>query len=177
MSLLFEQIMESFNSDKLMPQRWGWKEPNTHIILAQLLEFFPELKYIHIIRNGLDMAYSSNQNQPKLWGNEYLNKPYEVGPAFSLSYWCEVHKNIIDMKKRFHDNIHLIYFENLCSDPLFEIGKMLDFCQIYYDNNTLLSLAQKVISPQSMGRFRQFGTEHFDKQDVRFVEELGFSIT
>ena len=48
--------------------RWGWKEPNTHVILERMLNSFPQLKYIHVMRNGLDMAYSSNQQQLLLWG-------------------------------------------------------------------------------------------------------------
>jgi hypothetical protein len=46
---------------------WGWKEPNTYIILEKLNEYYPNMKYIHLIRNGLDMAFSENQNQVKLW--------------------------------------------------------------------------------------------------------------
>jgi hypothetical protein len=42
---------------------WGWKEPNSHIILDCLASRLENMKYIHVIRNGLDMAYSSNQNQ------------------------------------------------------------------------------------------------------------------
>ena len=42
---------------------WGWKEPNTHMILPFLLKKYKNLRYIHIMRNGLDNAYSKNQNQ------------------------------------------------------------------------------------------------------------------
>ena len=34
--------------------RWGWKEPNTHIVLPQILKLAPGLKYIHVVRHGLD---------------------------------------------------------------------------------------------------------------------------
>ena len=39
---------------------WGWKEPNSHIYIKHLCDYFPNLKYIHVIRHGLDMAYSNN---------------------------------------------------------------------------------------------------------------------
>src|SRR5262249_24496407 len=54
-------------------ERWGWKEPNTHVFLDRLQTAFPEMKYIHVMRNGLDMAYSENQNQLKLWGSVFLD--------------------------------------------------------------------------------------------------------
>ena len=52
-------------SDK---RRWGWKEPNTHIYLDHLADYFSNLKYIHTIRHGLDMAFSENQQQLYNWG-------------------------------------------------------------------------------------------------------------
>ena len=123
------------------------------------------------------MAYSSNQNQPKLWGSDFLHKPYEAGPAFSLSYWCEVHRNIVELRKQFPDHIHIVFFEKLCADPMKELGKMLDFCNIRYDSNTLIHLAQKISLPQSIGRFRQLGTDHFDPHDIQFVAEMGFPVS
>ena len=42
---------------------WGWKEPNTCLVINRLQMFMPDIKYIHVIRNGLDMAHSTNQNQ------------------------------------------------------------------------------------------------------------------
>jgi len=47
---------------------WGWKEPNTHIFIQYLEHHFHHMKYIHLIRNGLDMAFSQNQAQLFNWG-------------------------------------------------------------------------------------------------------------
>src|SRR5690606_37110457 len=46
---------------KKMRDVWGWKEPNTHIYLPEILNFFPNIRYIHVIRHGLDMAFSGNK--------------------------------------------------------------------------------------------------------------------
>ena len=48
-------------------QPWGWKEPNSHIYIEQLGKYFPNAKYIHVMRNGLDMAFSNNQAQLYNW--------------------------------------------------------------------------------------------------------------
>jgi hypothetical protein len=37
---------------------WGWKEPNTHVVLDRLWAELPRLKYVHVRRHGLDMAFS-----------------------------------------------------------------------------------------------------------------------
>jgi hypothetical protein len=66
----FEQLI--FNSDQLKLSNyigWGWRNPLSHIYLDFLSQYFKNLKYIFIIRNGLDMAYSNNQNQLINWGS------------------------------------------------------------------------------------------------------------
>ncbi|MBQ0798947.1 MAG: sulfotransferase [Porticoccaceae bacterium] len=50
---------------------WGWKEPNTQIYIQEISDYFPHLKYIHIVRHGLDMAFSNNKQQLKNWGYKY----------------------------------------------------------------------------------------------------------
>src|SRR5690606_33373890 len=46
--------------DHFMREIWGWKEPNTQIYIEYIANFFPNLKYIQVIRHGLYMAFSSN---------------------------------------------------------------------------------------------------------------------
>lgn len=173
---LFRQIKEYYTIDKPIPERWGWKEPNTHIILPELIEYFPEIKYVHVVRHGLDMAYSNNQNQSRLWGETFLGRPFEPSPSYSLSYWCAVHQRIKSLQQKFPDNILTVSFDKLCTDPVIEISNLLDFCQIDYNKSVLINLAQNVISPVSRGRFREFGISHFNPEDIQFVQEMGFSM-
>jgi hypothetical protein len=41
-----------------LPFFWGWKDPRSTITLPIWLDIFPQLKIIHIIRNGVDVANS-----------------------------------------------------------------------------------------------------------------------
>ena len=50
---------------------WGWKVPGNHFILDHLAAAFPGLDYVHVIRHGIDMAFSANQNQVRDWGRHY----------------------------------------------------------------------------------------------------------
>jgi hypothetical protein len=70
---------------------WAWKEPNTHMVLDRLAARIPGLKYIHVARNGLDMAYSTNQNQLQLWGPAALGAESPIDPRNSLRFWCWAH--------------------------------------------------------------------------------------
>lgn len=83
------------NQEIQQTEKWGWKEPNSHIVLDRLIGNFPNMKYIHVARNGLDMAHSTNQNQLKLWGKYFLNEPFDISPQYSLKFWCIVHERVI----------------------------------------------------------------------------------
>jgi hypothetical protein len=73
----------------LSHHRWGWKEPNSHIYLDYLAAYYSNVKYIHTIRHGLDMAFSDNQQQLYNWGPIYGIAVPQSGldePAASLKY-------------------------------------------------------------------------------------------
>ena len=42
---------------------WGWKAPRSIYLLPFLEAKLPALKFIHVLRDGRDMALSPNQNQ------------------------------------------------------------------------------------------------------------------
>ncbi len=64
-----EQLLALRRHNLGLSGRSGWKVPTTHLWLAELAQFFPGMQYIHLIRNGLDMAYSGNQRQAQHWAS------------------------------------------------------------------------------------------------------------
>ena len=75
------QIQESVASDASL---WGWKEPNSHLMIRHLHRHFGDrLRYVHVIRNGLDMAQSRNQLQLIRWGSVFgvpVDRPIRTRP-------------------------------------------------------------------------------------------------
>lgn len=155
---------------------WGWKEPNSHVILDRLIYFLPKMKYIHVIRNGLDMAYSQNQIQAKLWGKHFTGEEYQETPAYSLKYWCAVHRRVMSLGKKMGDGFLLLNFDDLCVKPLESILLLQKFLNLKVPESNLRSLSDMVNRPDSLGRFRKYRTDIFSKEDVDFVRELGFAI-
>lgn len=160
--------------------RWGWKEPNTHVFLDRLYASIPRLKYIHVARNGLDMAYSGNQNQPRLWGRTFLGGEdvVDVTPHYSLKYWCAVHRRILRIAETAgkQECFLLLNFDRLCQAPLDELHKLFAFLGIAPDANTTERCMAMIKTPASVGRGRIGGLDVFDPADVAYVAELGFDI-
>lgn len=154
--------------------RWGWKEPNTHVIIDRLRNILPNIKYIHVMRNGLDMAHSPNQNQLKLWGKHFIGANYEISPFYSLKYWCIVHQRVLELSRSMGKDFLLINYDNLVLHPQKGLMDLLKFLGLDIREDQIHKLSRLIKVPDSIGRFKNHGTKIFDESDVAFVKQLGF---
>lgn len=132
--------------------QWGWKEPNSHIFAERFLEIWPDVRYIHMWRDGVDMSISKNQNQIKFWGEEYPGGRYNVSKRSSLSYWVNVHKNIVRLAHRFPGRVSFLNFEDLCENPYSEIQNFLACFGGVAKSAKLVEMCELVRPPETIGR-------------------------
>jgi hypothetical protein len=156
---------------------WGWKEPNTHITISRLQHELPRMRYIHVIRNGLDIAFSANQKQLGLWGRSFLNRPVALTPSDSLSYWCEAHRRVLAACAPMAGRFHLLNFDQLCTEPSGELRRLLAFLQLEVSDSGIQRLISLVAAPTSIGRFKDHDLSVFSEGDLRYAEALGFDTT
>jgi hypothetical protein len=162
------------NSSKLPPSsRWGWKEPNTHIILDRIIPYFPNMKYIFVVRNGLDMAFSRNQNQLLLWGRFFVGDKCVASPYFSLKYWCAVHKRILEVGRLMDSNFFLLNYDDFCLNPNNWMKPLCDFLGLPEMNNQT-RITKLIHPPDSLGRYKNCDITIFDEDDILFVNKMGF---
>lgn len=159
---------------------WGWKEPNTHIFIKYLAGYFDNLKYIHVIRNGLDMAYSDNQNQLKNWGEmfevKFPEKQKDV-PKALLEYWIKANNKAIgEAQNILKDNFYVIRFDELCINPKKEIDGLLDFLNIDKKDIDLYKLYSLPRIPKSFERYKSYNLSIFSDEQINAVKELGFKL-
>ncbi len=155
---------------------WGWKEPNTHILAPQLLEFFPTMKYVHVVRHGLDMAFSDNQNQMFYWANWLLGDIAPLSPARSLQYWCAVQLRMQNLQRQYPDRIYWLNYDSFCRAPEVGIRGLTEFLQL--DGRLLpwSTLLAEVDLPPTTGRYTQRDCSQFRADDVAIVRALGFDV-
>lgn len=156
--------------------RWGWKEPNTHLVIDRLLRHLPSLRYIHVIRNDFDMAHSANQNQARLWGDHLLggDPPDAITPRYSLKYWCAVHRRLFQVidSADAADRFLLLHFDDLCRSPVAVLQQLSAFLEVPVAMDRLRDLARIIQPPAS--RWRAFGLAVFDQEDIDYAVSLGF---
>lgn len=153
--------------------RWGWKEPNTHVFIPRLWQHLPDLKYVHVVRHGLDMAYSRNQNQLHLWGSHFLDSPGEDSLKRRLSYWCAVHKRIQSLATANPERVLWLDYDKLCLDPMPELRRLAEFTGITSEE---LLRHRSMIWAKQPTRYDRAALSDFDADDISYVESLGYLI-
>lgn len=165
----------SDEGNKRIMSLWGWKEPNTHIVLDYLVESIPTLKYIHVVRNGLDMAYSKNKHQVKLWGDHILKgKSIDNAYSRSLSYWRAVHERVLSIGDRMGINFYFLNYDDLCLNPRVGLKGLLDFLKLDLTADKIAELMRQISPPDTIGRFKSYDINVFDSTDIKYVQKLGF---
>lgn len=161
----------SANSGSTAVPRWGWKEPNTHIFLPFLFKNVPEFKYIHVLRSGLDMAFSDNQNQAKNWGQFILNTPCDdqITPTYSLDYWIAANTRALKFQQEMKENFLLIKYDELCKNPRRELAKLLLFVN---RSGNLDEYASHIYPTKTIGRHLKEDLGIFSAEQLRQVEMI-----
>lgn len=158
------------------PEIWGWKEPNTHIFLPSLVEQIPRLRYIHVMRHGLDMAYSKNQAQLQFWGEALTGIPdTSNSPEDSFRYWCAVHSRVARAGKRMGNNFLLLNFDEFCTHPDAGLEALLQFLGKTPDTEPMDELTEMVVRPDSIGRYLGRDRISASARDIELLQALGFS--
>jgi len=155
---------------------WGWKAPNTHVVIERMARVINGLKYIHVARNGLDMAFSQNQNQLRIWGPRILGDDCAVTPRNSLRFWCWAHERILQIATGMEPDFLFLKFEDVCSDPETQVRRILTFAGVEADTQLVNRATALVVPPKSIGRHKGQPLDIFDPGDVAFVKRLGFKV-
>ena len=156
---------------------WGWKEPNAHIPLPFLLAALPNMKYIHVTRHGLDMAYSSNQTQLRVWGAQLLGRAVDAGSTEdSFAYWCATHERVLTLQERANQQTLILPFEGLFTDADSTLDNLRSFLEL---PNTLVTARETLSAlnaPQTIGRYRELQRVNVSEDNSLLLHRLGYDI-
>jgi len=179
----FKRAVKAILSRRIDPasyRGWGWKEPNSWLYLEQMNQFFGELKYIHVIRHGLDMAYSSNQNQFHNWSSLFdirVPESPELMPTAFLDYWIKANQAAIQQGTQLlQERFLLLIFDEMCLHPRTTLETLIEFLSVEVDQAEICKLSKLIKVPKSIGRYKDHNMDIFSKEEIKAVRELGFEI-
>jgi Sulfotransferase family len=153
----FHQALKQHLSGTTESARWGWKAPRSVYLLPFLHAQFPQLKFIHVLRDGRDMAFSKNQNQLRKHGRAVLNwreRWFYPVPLRSLLLWERVNLRASRYgEAELRGNYHLVRFEDLCQSPVETTKRIMQFLAADVDAESVARA--EIAPPASIGRWRE----------------------
>jgi hypothetical protein len=108
---------------------WGIKNPRSILMLRFWHQRFPSMRFLHVIRSGLDMAYSDAYNQVRRHGNTVLDTDLDLPRAERMLLWWDwVNGMAADYGEAELGARYLrVRLEDLCSSPKRTIRDLFDF--------------------------------------------------
>lgn len=147
---------------------WGVKVPRSILMLGFWHRLFPGLSFVHVLRNGLDMAYSRDRNQLRMVGDLVLTDEERRSPEplQAISYWQRVNLGAADFgESRLGSRYVRIRFEDLCSHPLRAYERLREVSGASATAPRQVIEAEVAV-PASLGRWR----DHPRAEVERMVE-------
>jgi Sulfotransferase family len=134
---------------------WGWKEPRSSFLLPFFHTHFRDLKFVHVVRDGRDIAYSANQNQLAKHGSVMLaeSEAQWPQPFQTIAVWSRLNLSVAAYGEQNLPKQYLrVRFEDLCHQPVEIIRRILQFLDLTGSPEELAR--REVSSRASLGRWR-----------------------
>ncbi len=163
------------NNAHINSPNWGAKNPRFILVLPFLFSLYPNMKFIHVIRDGRDMAFSTNQNQPRLYGDIFVKDLLPTDPLFNLRYWCIVNQSALEYcESNLRDNYFRVRYEDILEKSEETTKKIYEFLDSSItDYSKTLS---NIKPPTTVGRWK-LHQEKFSKMtqyEKNILEKFGY---
>ena len=140
---------------------WGWKNPRSIFLLPYLHEKYSGMKFIHVVRDGRDMAFSPTaQDQFRMHGAALLRENKGALPIKTAAFWSRINLAAAQYAEdNLRDKYLLVKFEALCRMACETAQQILSFL----GKNTLDAdqiAAEYIEPPTTIDRWRK--PEHVD---------------
>jgi hypothetical protein len=130
---------------------WGWKDPRTSLTLPIWLRIFPHARYVHVLRNGIDVAISihrrSIKQQRKLRNRLF---PLDYSPAtldftYSFHLWETYVSTALEYKRLIPPEQYLeMRYEDLLEEPEEQLGRLAAFLEHPVGDGVLSAVCRQI---------------------------------
>jgi hypothetical protein len=155
--------------------RWGWKHPHSYLLLPFLHRMIPNLTFVQVVRDGRDIALSSNQRQLSQYGELLLGQSSAATSAAdrSAAFWSMANCLSADYAEtHLGQNYLLLRLEEICADPasaLSGLARLLRLSPACYSRDNRIPACHGIIAvPTSLGRWR-----HEPPDRIMALEQAG----
>lgn len=155
------------------------KVPGSFYYLPLILNIYENIQYIHVVRHGLDMAFSQNKNQLRNWGVFFnLDKLEDIEEVRQFRYWHLANKLALDTcNKLIPNDFIVVRYEDLCQEGEITIDKILKFVKIQPEKKLIASIMNEIRLTNNIGRYKsKISNIHFDERSILFLKMIGYQV-
>ena len=160
--------------------RWGFKEPNSHLFLPALAAQFPAMRYIYVLRHGLDMAFSDNLQQLRRWGPALgvaVPSSDEHAPVAQLAFWVAAAERAQQLgEELLGERFCCVRYDELTETPAPVLDEFADFLDVPRARLAGPEVEAVTRPSASSGRWRRRDIGRFPRHLIEAVERLGFCV-
>jgi hypothetical protein len=131
----------------------GWKSPRSLYVLPFFAQRFPDLRFLHVVRDGRDLALSRNQLQLGRYGQMLLGPDEREWPEpeRSIALWRCVNQWAAELGERLGAAYLRVRWEDLCTHPVAVTRRLFRFFDLPGDARRAARLVEP---PPTLGRWR-----------------------
>jgi hypothetical protein len=158
------------------PPLWGFKEPHTMFFLHGLHRRYAAGRYILVLRHGLDMAHTGNDQHFRTWSPSYGLDPKDSSPSNRFEFWYRSNQQVLELATRwFGERFLIVRLEELCLDAKRLVPALLRFVGI--GDEAIANACCKIPRlPISYGRYRRFDRSWINHDVETKLARLGYSL-
>jgi len=142
-------------------QMWGWKDPRTTLTFPVWLRVFPQARFVHVIRNGIDVAISLNRRtkaqQRSWWQRRTLEdyRPETLSFAQCFRLW-ELYTSFFFEQQTLIPPGQLweMRYEALLAEPEAQLRQLVDFLGYPLDAARLAEVCAQINAARLDNRAR-----------------------
>ncbi|MCB0166835.1 MAG: sulfotransferase [Anaerolineae bacterium] len=110
---------------------WLEKTPGHLHYIAYLQRYIPEVKFIHLVRNGAQVVaslYQVTQRHPQAWAGHY-----------NLNYYIARWNKDMEITRQYyqHPRHYVVHYQHLLSDPAVELSNLCNFVGVDFEPEML----------------------------------------
>lgn len=115
---LLESAVNRHMHGKPVKSHWGWKNPLSMKTLWHTRRIYPDMKFVHVIRDGRDMAYAPTTSSLSSYWSGYMPM-FELDPVCRAAIWFMTNMQAASFGESVMGNgyYYRVRYEDLCDKP------------------------------------------------------------
>ncbi len=176
-----------------MDSKWGWKDPRNGPSLPIWKDIWPEMKIIHVVRHGVDVAaslhsrslknWTEDEGRFKKWTKMYKwrssKSPIRKGQrAATLSHALEFWAEQMDVEKKViqsYENVLEIRYEDLLTSPAVVLKDIWNYIGKETDEKLLREIETMVDYSRAFAYKQNEELSVFAQENKSILEKFGYS--